>query len=111
MRACPSSYPRIATIGRASSPSTPNRSGRTRAPLRPKESAATAGRFADQAIDALKQAVDGGFRKRIALKNGWIWNPLRTRDDFRALIQKLEDEAKADPIEGEVKPGEKTSPG
>jgi tetratricopeptide (TPR) repeat protein len=47
-------------------------------------------RYADQAMDFLRQAVTKGFRKPVYLKEDHDLDPLRARDDFRKLGAQLE---------------------
>jgi len=45
--------------------------------------------MADQAMKALRQAVDGGYRDLAWIEIDTDLNPLRSRDDFKALITEI----------------------
>jgi tetratricopeptide (TPR) repeat protein len=51
-------------------------------------------RLADQAVAALRAAVDAGFDDPGPLRTGKVWAPLRERDDFRKLLAKVETRAR-----------------
>ncbi len=48
----------------------------------------------DLAVKALRDAVDKGLRNAQALKTNLVLDPLRRRDDFKALVRELDAKAK-----------------
>jgi serine/threonine-protein kinase len=60
-----------------------------------KDAAATARsrQLADRAMEALQQAIDGGYRDLAWIEHDTDLAPLRSRDDYKALIAKLKAEA------------------
>jgi hypothetical protein len=58
--------------------------------------AAEAGAFADQAVAALRDAIQAGWAKRDHLKEP-DFDPIRKRDDFLKLVKELETKAAAAP--------------
>jgi hypothetical protein len=50
--------------------------------------------YADQAMDLLRRAVSRGYKNAKSLKEGRDFEPLRSRDDFRALVAEVEKPAK-----------------
>lgn len=58
------------------------------------EEQATKQRYADQAMEALRQAVAGGWENLPWMKIDPDLDSLRSRDDFQVLIRSLEDKAK-----------------
>jgi serine/threonine-protein kinase len=57
-------------------------------------------RLRDQAIEALRQAVDRGYVALDYLKKNNDWSALRQRDDFKALVERMEQMAKARDLTG-----------
>jgi len=45
--------------------------------------------YGDRAMDALRQAVDAGFRDVARIRQDADLGPLRARDDFQALVAGL----------------------
>jgi serine/threonine protein kinase/tetratricopeptide (TPR) repeat protein len=56
-----------------------------------------AGRYADQAMDRLRQAGRAGFKDVAQLKKDADLDPLRGREDFRKLVRELEKSQRKDP--------------
>jgi tetratricopeptide (TPR) repeat protein len=52
-------------------------------------------RYADQSLEALRQAVAAGFRDVERLNKNRHFDPLRSRDDFKKLLADLTEKAKA----------------
>jgi hypothetical protein len=55
-----------------------------------KERNALARTYADRAVDALHIAVRNGFRDAKSLESDPIYEPLRSRDDFRRLVEEID---------------------
>ena len=55
-----------------------------------KEAEALARRYADQAIAALRTAVRNGFRDTKLVNTAEIYEPIRSRDDFRGIVREVE---------------------
>jgi hypothetical protein len=51
-------------------------------------------RYADQAMDALRRAVDNGYKAADRLRNDPELEPLRSRDDFKKLLGEVESKSK-----------------
>jgi hypothetical protein len=52
-------------------------------------------RYADLALDTLRQAIGQGFQDARALKEDVAWQPLRTRAEFQELLTALEARAQS----------------
>jgi hypothetical protein len=51
-------------------------------------------RYADQSVEALRQAVAAGFRDVERLNKNQYFDALRARDDFKKLLAELAEKAK-----------------